>query len=290
MAGQAEKTKNGYDKFQVVSALQKCIRRGVEYDAAYWAMELAHSGYSTWLWDRLQIIACEDIGPANPGAISVVTACRDIWERTAKRIGDKSKFPEGNILCHTILHLCRSAKSREADALSNVLTSKRLGRDPVTRQPDGRSIQLLPIPQEAIDGHTQAGKAEYKRRAKAEKTTPEAIFTIDFREDKSRVNNPSRTFGQDGVNWVEEICKLEGTDASKAFEPATTVTPYTPKSDTLQARPYRMIGEGIYEMDAAAKGTEPYAINMKDGTCTCEAYKRNKTCKHLAFLRADLNK
>jgi hypothetical protein len=67
MANPKLRTKHNYDAFEVVSALQKCIRRGLEEDALYWAYELAESrnkNYSSWLWTRLKVIACEDVGPA----------------------------------------------------------------------------------------------------------------------------------------------------------------------------------------------------------------------------------
>jgi replication-associated recombination protein RarA len=39
------KTKKGYDFFEVASALQKCIRRGMGEEAMYWAVELFNSNY-----------------------------------------------------------------------------------------------------------------------------------------------------------------------------------------------------------------------------------------------------
>jgi replication-associated recombination protein RarA len=69
MANQKPRARHNYDAFEVVSALQKCIRRGLEEDALYWAYELAESpntNYYSWLWARLKVIACQDVGPANP--------------------------------------------------------------------------------------------------------------------------------------------------------------------------------------------------------------------------------
>ena len=40
MANPHLRTRHNYDAFEVVSALQKCIRRGLEEDALYWAYEL----------------------------------------------------------------------------------------------------------------------------------------------------------------------------------------------------------------------------------------------------------
>jgi replication-associated recombination protein RarA len=51
--------------YDLVSALQKDIRRGNEYEALFWAVKL-ESLNPTRLWNRLKVIASEDIGPANP--------------------------------------------------------------------------------------------------------------------------------------------------------------------------------------------------------------------------------
>jgi hypothetical protein len=160
----------------------------------------------------------------------------------------------------------------------------------MTAEPDGRAKQRPPIPAEAMDGHTREGKAEYKKQSKKTGEAMQSLFTRDFREEGARLNKPKQTVGADGVNWTEELCKLEGTDAKKAFAPANSVTPFTPRAETLVDREYRMIGDGIFEIDARDPDADPYAINLDAGTCTCEAFKRNSNCKHLAFLRAKLHK
>jgi replication-associated recombination protein RarA len=212
------KTVNGYGPYEVVSALQKCIRRGIEYDACYWALELCRTSRSMagWCWNRLQIIACEDVGPADPMAITIVTSCRDVWERTSK---NKDSHPESNILTHAVLHLCRAPKSREADAIANMLNWHRNGLDPKTRT-KVRDPKLMEIPKIALDGHTIQGKKEYYRLAKEAGISSEELFTKDFREQKARVNHPVHTIGQEGVNWTEEACRYEGSDFTKAMTPA----------------------------------------------------------------------
>ena len=69
-------TARGYDPWEVTSALQKCVRRGDEQQATYWAAEL-ETFNDLMLWNRLKVIASEDIGPANPTATLVI----DILER-----------------------------------------------------------------------------------------------------------------------------------------------------------------------------------------------------------------
>jgi replication-associated recombination protein RarA len=48
--------------------MQKCIRRGLERDALFWATELDRSNFGEYVWKRLRIIASEDIGIADPQA------------------------------------------------------------------------------------------------------------------------------------------------------------------------------------------------------------------------------
>lgn len=214
-------TINGYNSYDVMSALQKCIRRGVEYDAGFWAMELCDTGasHAGICWNRLQVIACEDVGPGDPNAIAIVTSCRDIWERLSKK---KGSTPESNILLHAVLYLCRANKSREADALGNILNWKRRGLDPTTRE-NNKMKELLPIPEIAQDGHTFAGKQKYKKIAAEKGVSPMEIFVKDFRERTARVNKPVQSIGHDGVNWTYEACKLEGSSVDKAMEAAETL-------------------------------------------------------------------
>jgi len=55
-----QKTKNWYDLFEVVSAMQKDIRRNNEEDAVFRAMELCPQ-YVNYMWKRLLVISTEDI-------------------------------------------------------------------------------------------------------------------------------------------------------------------------------------------------------------------------------------
>lgn len=57
---------NDYRFDEVASAMQKCIRRNLEYEACWWAYIIHESKYHKYVWKRLLIIASEDIGNANP--------------------------------------------------------------------------------------------------------------------------------------------------------------------------------------------------------------------------------
>ncbi len=137
-------TKHGYDHYELLSALQKCVRRGMEYEAAHFAVELEEFN-PTMLWNRLKIIASEDIGPANP----LMPIFVDIMQKQYQT--EKSKLAESGYklyLINTVVCLCRSQKSRITDDLQNIVYTE--------RERDGK---FLPIPDFALDKHTARGKA-----------------------------------------------------------------------------------------------------------------------------------
>ncbi len=136
-------TKHGYDHYELLSALQKCVRRGLEYEAAHFAVELEEFN-PTMLWNRLRIIACEDIGPANP----LMPLLIDYLQRQYQT--EKAKLAENShqlFLINAVVCLCRSQKSRITDDLLNVVSTER------------EQGKFLPIPDFALDMHTARGKA-----------------------------------------------------------------------------------------------------------------------------------
>lgn len=157
-------TMNGYPLGEVVSALQKTIRRGQTEDAFYWAMELEPRYYHK-LWERLMVIACEDIGCAN-SQISVL-----VWNlyQTYLFFKDRgSDFVEevqenGNIrktklglggkrqcVAHAIRAMCTSPKSRDCDEMIHWYNINYLF--PMD------NVKPKPIPDFAHDVHTGKGR------------------------------------------------------------------------------------------------------------------------------------
>jgi replication-associated recombination protein RarA len=55
----------GYDLYEVMSAMQKSIRRGLEEDALFWGTELYLSDLADQAWSRLLVISSEDVGLAS---------------------------------------------------------------------------------------------------------------------------------------------------------------------------------------------------------------------------------
>jgi replication-associated recombination protein RarA len=134
-------TQRGYDFHELLSALQKDIRRGNEYEAVFWAAEL-ESFNPTALWNRLRVIASEDIGIANPLALLVIDVLEKEYNSAKERGNDSYIF-----LTHAVLFLARSHKSRIVDDLLNVVYGEIQHED-----------KKLSIPDYALDMHTLRGK------------------------------------------------------------------------------------------------------------------------------------
>jgi replication-associated recombination protein RarA len=108
------RTRNGMDSFECISALQKCIRRGLEREAMHFAMEMCMSSkaFFTRTLNRLFVIANEDVGLADVQAVTfavtTIEACRGMHD--AEKPG-RYALALGN----AIRALCRAQKSREGD-------------------------------------------------------------------------------------------------------------------------------------------------------------------------------
>jgi replication-associated recombination protein RarA len=132
------KTTKGYDLHEVISALQKDIRRGNEYQAVCWAKEL-ESFNARILWNRLRVIASEDIGLANPLAPLVIDVLEKNYADSLARQNDSCRL----FLVHAVLYLARSLKSRIVDNLLIAVYNDE---------------NKLEIPDYALDMHTYRGK------------------------------------------------------------------------------------------------------------------------------------
>ena len=140
-------TIHGYDMYECLSAVQKCVRRGLEKDALYWATELQMSSpaMESALWGRILIMASEDVGLASDAASAdnVALTCEALYRNWMKK-------PKVAIFAlHAMLALIRSKKSRITDsACCWLMVEEKLGR---------REKKLLP--DWALDKHTIRGRA-----------------------------------------------------------------------------------------------------------------------------------
>ncbi|MCB9780245.1 MAG: AAA family ATPase [Alphaproteobacteria bacterium] len=107
--------KEGDAHFDTISAFIKSVR-GSDPDAAlYWLARMVYAGEDPrFIFRRLIILASEDIGLADPQAVSIVMACA----RSFDRIG----MPEGRYpLAQATLYLASTAKSNSTMAFFDAL-------------------------------------------------------------------------------------------------------------------------------------------------------------------------
>ncbi|MEB3272216.1 MAG: AAA family ATPase [Prochlorothrix sp.] len=110
--------KEGDAHFDTISAFIKSVR-GSDPDAAlYWLARMLYAGEDPrFILRRLLILACEDVGLADPQAVSIVQSCADTFDR----IG----MPEGRYpLAQATLYLATAPKSNSVmgffDAIATV--------------------------------------------------------------------------------------------------------------------------------------------------------------------------
>ena len=140
-------TKNGIPAMACVSAMQKCIRRGMEAEAMQFAVQLIHTSKAqcSMVGNRLMVISHEDIDSSSQPHIVpfVATAAAQAKEWYELDNPSKSRLALGN----AIRMLCRAAKSREGDHFQAAfgLAEKLEGFVPE-------------VPDFALDMHTMKGK------------------------------------------------------------------------------------------------------------------------------------
>jgi putative ATPase len=110
--------REGDAHFDTISAFIKSVR-GSDPDAAlYWLARMVYAGEDPrYIFRRLLVLASEDVGLADPTAVSVVTGCAAAFDRVG--------LPEGRFhLAHATLALALAAKSNSTmgffDALAAV--------------------------------------------------------------------------------------------------------------------------------------------------------------------------
>jgi len=135
-------TERGYDFNQLLSALQKDIRRNKEYEAMFWAAEL-ESFSPEALWNRLVVIASEDIGPASPIMTLLIEELKKQYYDAKKRGNNSYRL----FLTNAVVNLVRCKKSRITDDLLHVVYGEMQYEN-----------KKLDIPDYALDMHTLRGK------------------------------------------------------------------------------------------------------------------------------------
>ncbi|HKO16714.1 MAG TPA: hypothetical protein VJU87_10765 [Gemmatimonadaceae bacterium] len=134
-------TMSGHSAYEVMSALQKAIRRGQEDLAMHWAYELVSCGRFYVLLNRLRVIAAEDVGMGDPEAVMYALQMIELADRWWR---GKGEWMLG--VANAILTLARAKKSRVADHFYWAVRVREMNG----WNPD--------IPDEALDAHTQRGR------------------------------------------------------------------------------------------------------------------------------------
>jgi len=137
-------TEHGFAADEVISALQKCLRRGMLDNVLLlgWEMYLTSPEMEEKLWSRLCVIAVEDIGLGNPQGPVLVETLYQQHKRYDRPTGDRFLFA-----AHAIRVLAGSPKERTTDDMVNWAMRGMA------------SGELTPeIPDVALDMHTLRGQ------------------------------------------------------------------------------------------------------------------------------------
>ncbi|MCO8294354.1 AAA family ATPase [Tetragenococcus halophilus] len=170
------KTRNNLAGDEVISALQKNIRRGNEKEACEFAYEMYITSpqFEEKMWRRLLAISVEDIGMGNPNAAIMINSLNQMRQTFQYNEADRAMF-----FIHAIRFLCESEKDRSSDLLKNiVIKSFAMGYVPE-------------IPDFALDKHTTRGK-EMGRGSEqflheASKVIPQAKVDNDYKEQYEEI-------------------------------------------------------------------------------------------------------
>jgi replication-associated recombination protein RarA len=180
-------TKRGYNFYEVLSAFQKAIRRGDGKLAGYWAMELYKSGFCSHVWNRLRIIACEDVADPITKEIEALKLSHDFVNKGKEK--DEHR-PGILMVAKATLLLAAANKSRDTDHLicvvygDNTIAAEALLADLEAAKDDAKKE----IPDYALDKHTRRGRQmgrtsrnEFiKREHKALKPRVPGIFDAEI--------------------------------------------------------------------------------------------------------------
>ena len=195
------KTKYGYRLDEVVSSLQKAIRRGQEERALFWAYEMIHGGFIAYFWRRIAVIVVEDIGLANPEAPILVNALAQLNERV-----NRNGFIETFHPTMAVLYLCRSPKSREIDYSNDWIDRKReLG-------------WREEVPIEAKDEHCEAGRQRIKEMGGDYNHTKDEVFYYE----SILLNRPVSVAQDKYKKLVWELRKLDKTKFNRSHKQSET--------------------------------------------------------------------
>ena len=137
-------TEHGFPADEVISALQKCMRRGMTENVLLlaWEMFVTSQEMEEMLWSRLCVMAVEDIGFGNLDAPVLLETLYQQHKRYPRPAGDRFLFA-----AHAVRLLSGSKKDRTTDDMVNW-----------AKHIVGLGERLPEIPDVALDMHTRRGQ------------------------------------------------------------------------------------------------------------------------------------
>ncbi|MGL5049939.1 MAG: hypothetical protein ACRC0R_00685 [Cetobacterium sp.] len=169
-------TRNNLIGDEVISALQKSIRRSKVEEACKFAYEMYITSpqMEEKLWRRLVAISVEDIGMGDPTAAILINNLRQMRKEFAYADGDRPIF-----FIHAIRYLCNCQKDRSSDLLKNiVIKSFAMGEVPE-------------IPDYALDKHTtrglEMGRDSFHFLNEASIVTPQKEVDNDYKDQYNEI-------------------------------------------------------------------------------------------------------
>lgn len=164
-------TRNGLRGDEVISSLQKSIRRGLVEEACKFAYEMYITSpqMEEKLWRRLITITVEDIGMGDVNAAILINNLNSMRKEFDYADGDRPIY-----FIHAIRYLCACEKDRSSDLLKNiVIKGFAMGDVPV-------------VPDFALDKHTvrgaEMGRDSFHFLNEASKVIPQMEVDNDYKE------------------------------------------------------------------------------------------------------------
>lgn len=187
-------SRNGFSGDELVSMLQKSIRKGLEENAirAAYEMYITSPQFEEKLWRRLMVISVEDIGFGDTNACNYVYTLNNIRKEFLYSDGDRPLF-----FIQAIRYLCRCQKERSSDHIkSRIIAEFEQGK-------------TFTVPDYAYDMHTTKGREMGRNMihflTEASKVTPE-LENEEFKKIKE--------------DYIE-FCKAEKSDEKSEKVPFT---------------------------------------------------------------------
>lgn len=169
-------TRNGLNGDEVISALQKSIRRGLAEEACKFAYEMYITSpqMEDKLWRRLITISVEDIGMGEPNSPIIINNLNQMRLEFDYSDGDRTMF-----FIHAIRYLAACEKDRSSDLLKNIIIKGfAMGEVPV-------------IPDYALDKHTirgaEMGRDSFHFLNEASKVIPQMEVDNDYKERYGKI-------------------------------------------------------------------------------------------------------